>query len=255
MKKLSHAFTLALIALLLAANLASCTQEKPSDPDEKKTVDVIDDQKDSKKNDADGKKNTNDQKQDDKKPDETALSTDSIEKAIADAVGEDNYLCNIDIEKNWLENYYGFDMSKIEEYTAKQNAVSSVNLDTVLVLKVADGYADTAVELLNKSFDQTVSYVRQYPFGVAKVTNARIYKEGNYVLFVLAGASYDGDDAEEEEKLAVSEYEKIDASLSALFGEKPENLAVVPEDDGSSGGFDGGLILDDDDMDGIILGG
>jgi len=38
--------------------------------------------------------------------------------------------------------------------------------------------------------------------------NARIYKEGNYVMFILAGASYDGEDAEEEEKLAVANMPK-----------------------------------------------
>lgn len=178
---------------------------------------------------------------------ETTINVASIEKTIADVVGTDNYLCNTDIEENWLKNYYGFDMSKIEEFIAKQNAISSVNLDTVLVLKVSDDYADTAVELLNQSYDQTVGYIRQYAFGVSKVLNARIYKEGNYVMFILAGASYDGEDAEEEEKLAVSEYAKIDAALAKLFGSTPVNLAVVPEDDGNNGG----LIFDEemeDDM-------
>lgn len=178
---------------------------------------------------------------------ETTINVAAIEKTIADAVGADNYLCNTDIEENWLKNYYGFDMSKIEEFIAKQNAISSVNLDTVLVLKVSDDYADTAVELLNKSYDQTVGYIRQYAFGVSKVLNARIYKEGNYVMFILADASYDGEDAEEEEKLAVSEYAKIDAALAKLFVSTPVNLAVVPEDDGNNGG----LIFDEemeDDM-------
>ena len=187
---------------------------------------------------------------------ETTINVAAIEKTIADAVGADNYLCNTDIEENWLKNYYGFDMSKIEEFIAKQNAISSVNLDTVLVLKVSDDYADTAVELLNKSYDQTVGYIRQYAFGVSKVLNARIYKEGNYVMFILTGASYDGEDAEEEEKLAVSEYAKIDAALAKLFGSTPVNLAVVPEDDGNNGGFNGGLLIDEDMDDDIpMLGG
>lgn len=187
---------------------------------------------------------------------ETTINVAAIEKTIADAVGADNYLCNTDIEENWLKNYYGFDMSKIEEFIAKQNAISSVNLDTVLVLKVSDDYVDTAVELLNQSYDQTVGYIRQYAFGVSKVLNARIYKEGNYVMFILAGASYDGEDAEEEEKLAVSEYAKIDAALAKLFGSTPVNLAVVPEDNVNNGGFNGGLLIDEDMDDDIpMLGG
>lgn len=132
---------------------------------------------------------------------------------------------------------------------AKQNAISAVNLDTVIILETEDGYADTAVELLNESYSVSVSYIRQYAFGVGKVMNARIYKEGNYVMYILAGANYEGNDAEKEDEFAVSEYKKIDDALNSIFGEIPENLAVIPEDDGSSGG----LIIDDDMDDDIPM--
>ncbi len=166
----------------------------------------------------------------------TEISAADIEKKIAEAIG-DGYLCDTEIDPDWFQNYYGFDMTQIEEYAAKQNSISSVNPDTVIVLKVSDGYADAAVELLNTAFAQQVSYIRQYPFGVQKVMNARIFKNGNYVIYALAGQSYDGEDSEEELKLAESEYEKLDAAVKEIFGELPENLAVVPEDDGNSGGF------------------
>lgn len=245
MKKLS----LILAALILSASLASCAQngQKKNDdtkPDDTKIVDTID-----------GTKPSDTKANDTEKPKPSDITPASVEKAIADAVGADNYLCDVDIEKNWLENYYGLDMSKVGDYIAKQNSISAVNPDTVIVLNVADGYADTAVELLNKGYEQIVGYIRQYPFGVAKVLGARIYKEGNCVMYILAGAGYDGDDAEEEDKLAASEYAKIDASLEKLFGELPENLAVVPEDDGKSGGLIGFDDFDTDTDDGVILGG
>ena len=66
-------------------------------------------------------------------------------------------------------------------------------------------------------------------FGTAKVMNARIYQSGDYVLYIIAGASYDGEDSEAENKLAVSEYAKIDEALKSVLGTLPENLAVVPE--------------------------
>lgn len=166
----------------------------------------------------------------------TNVSASDIEKKIADAIG-DNYLCDTDFEEDWFKNYYGFDMSQIDEYVAKQNSIAAVNPDTVIVLKVKDGYADTAVDLLNTAYAQQVSYIRQYPFGVQKVMNARIFKNGNYVIYALAGASYDGEDAEEELKLAETEYAKIDAAVESVFGSVPENLAIIPEDDGNSGGF------------------
>lgn len=186
----------------------------------------------------------------------TATATPAeIEKKIADAIGKDNYLCDIDIDKDWLKNSFCLDLSKVESYVAKQNSISSVNPDTVIVLKVKDGYADEAVKTLNTTFAQMVSYIRQYPFGTAKVMNARLYQSGNYVIYVIAGASYDGEDAEAEAKLANTEYAKIDEAIKGVFGTLPKNMAVVPEDDGNNGG---GFIDPDDtnnDNDEILIGG
>lgn len=57
------------------------------------------------------------------------------------------------------------------------------------------------------------------------------------MIYVIAGASYDGEDSEAENKLAASEYAKIDEAVQSIFGTLPENLAVVPEDDGTAGGL------------------
>lgn len=221
---------LILTTLILALTLVSCGHKKQELPDSKPDTNASDTVI---------------------KPDngktESEITPVSVEKAIADAIGSENYLCDTDIDEAWLKNSFGFDMSKVKSYVAKQNSISAVNLDTVIILEVEDGYADTAVKILNDSYAQTVSYIRQYAFGVGKVLNARIYKEGSYVMYILAGALYDGDDAEKEDELAVSEYKKIDNALIVLFGETPKNLAVIPQDDGNSCG----LIIDgnmDDDV-------
>lgn len=194
---------------------------------------------------------TNDSQADKNNKNDTVITATptEIEQKIVDAIGEDNYLCDTDIEKEWLQNSFGLDLSSIESYVAKQNAISSVNPDTVIILKVKDGYADDAVKTLNTNFAQMVNYVRQYPFGTAKVLNARLYQSGNYVMYIIAGASYDGEDAEAEAELASSEYSKIDEAIKSVLGTLPENLATVPEDDGSAGG----LIVPEDDM--PVLGG
>lgn len=210
------------------------------------------DKKDDKKNDADQSKTV-------------TVTPAEIEKKIADAVGKDNYLCDTDIDKETFMAYYGLDESKIESFVAKQNAMTSLNLDKVIVLKVKDGYASTAVDKLNEDFAQFVSYIRQYPFGTAKVLNARLYQSGNYVVFVIAGASYDGEDTEAEAKLATTEYAKIDAAIKEVFGSLPKNSAVVPESNSNNTNNDnshntGGLVdpnedNNDDGENGIRIGG
>lgn len=169
-----------------------------------------------------------------KKDDDTISTTpQKIEEKIIEAIGKDNYLCDTEIDEDWLKNYFGLDLSKVESYVAKQNSISSVNLDTVVILKVKDGYADEAVKTLNKVFSQTVEYIRQYPFGTAKVLNGRIYQQGDYVIYIIAGANYDGEDLQEESKLAIEQYAKIDEALKEIFNKSLENLAIVPEENSS----------------------
>ena len=245
-------FTVILMALVMALSCAACsnTNKNTSNNNSGNTSSSTDTKKDDNKNSS-----KTDNKSDNKTDNKTDVkaTTDEIEKKIADAVGKDNYLCDTEVDKDTMTNYYGLDMTKVENYTAKQNAMSSMNPDTIVILKVKDGYAGKAVDALNESFAQSVSYVRQYPFGTQKVLNARIYQSGNYVMYILAGASYDGEDSDAEAKLAKSEYEKIDNAIKSIFGEVPLNSAIIPEqtDDDNNDNIDNNA----DDNGGILIGG
>jgi len=168
-----------------------------------------------------------------------------VEAAIAKALG-DGYLSTVDAPEDELFSTVvsTIDFSQVDDYVIKQATVSAVNPDTVVVLKCKSGYADTAVDLINESYAQILSYSRLYSFSVTKVEGARLYKIGDTVIFVIGGANAeDGASAEDEAKLAASEYEKIDNAIKELFGTLPENLAVVTEPDDSN---------DDDDDSGFF---
>lgn len=205
-----------ILAVLMVVSFAACGQNnKPTDPNDPEQ--------------------NNSQTNDDNH--QTVIPTpEEIEEKIKKALGDD-YSCNVDKEKDFLTGYWGLDLSQIESYVAKENAIASVNPDQIIILKVKDGYADKAVEALNAGFAQNVSYIRQYPFGTEKVLNGRIFKNGNYVALIIAGqTTEEGTTAEQEAKMAEEDYQKIDGVWEELFGEA-KNLAVVPEDDGSNGGL------------------
>lgn len=185
----------------------------------------------------------------DSKPTEVALK--DIEAAIVKALG-DGYLCTEDVpEDEILLSCIGWlDMDKIDEYIVKQPAVFAQ--DCVGIVKCKDGYADEAVKTLNERFAQNISYIRQYPFDVAKVEGTRIYKVGNIVMYITAGAAYEGDKKEEEAKLAAAEYVKIDNVMKELFGSVPENLAVMPKEEENNGGFN---FNEFDSDSGFVIGG
>ena len=78
-----------------------------------------------------------------------------IEQTIAAAVGSETYLCDTEIDKDWLQNGFGLDLSKVESYSAKQNSISSVNPDTVIVLKTKDGYANCFSQFVIDDYAET----------------------------------------------------------------------------------------------------
>ena len=209
-------FIALLLAALMVMSFAACSSNKNDDPKKPESS-----QTETNKTDDPGKKS------DEVK---TAAPKD-IEAAIAKALGNGD-LATVDVpeEEISLSALGRLDMTKVKSYVAKQAAVPSVDLDAIVIAECEDGYADEAVTLFNESYAQTVDYIRQYPFGVAKVEGARLYKVGNTVMLIIAGASAgDGASAEDEAKLAAAEYEKIDNALRDLFGTLPENLAVAPK--------------------------
>ena len=133
---------------------------------------------------------------------EKTVSPADIEAAIAKALG-DGYLCTVDVpdDELYTSPISWLDLEQVESYVAKRCA--SFGRDSVAIAKCKAGYADDAVKVFNEYYAQTISYIRQYPFDVAKVEGARIYKVGDIVMFILAGNIADSDaTAEDEAKLA-----------------------------------------------------
>lgn len=237
-------------AALMVMSLAGCSNSTNSSSDSSSTSSTVNsDAASDKTDDNSGSKPAD--SSDSNSDAEKSVSPADIEAAIAKALG-DGYLSTVDVPEDemYLSAMAEIDLSQVESYVAKIAVVSSVNLDTVVAIKCKPGYADTAVDALNSRYAQSISYIRQYPFSVAKVEGARLYKIGDTVIFVIGGANAeDGASAEDEAKLAASEYEKIDSAIKELFGTLPENLAVVTEpDDSNAGDDDGGFFNMTDDF-------
>lgn len=218
----------AIMAALLALSLTACgnSNEKTSGSDNSSSSST-------------GKPDNSSSSKPESKPDSPQTAEHSpkeIEAAIAKALG-DGYLCTADVpdEEIPLSCIGWLDLTKIDEYVVKQPTVYAQ--DAVGIVKCKAGYADDAAKILNDRFAQSISYIRQYPFDVAKVEGTRIYRYGDTLMYITAGAAATAEMSEEDAaKLADSEYKKIDKAMEDLFGKKLENLAVMPEETENSGG-------------------
>ncbi len=157
-----------------------------------------------------------------------AAEPKDIEAAIASKLGAD-YLSTVEVAADdlYLTPLADLDMTKIESYIVKQAEIPSVDTDKVVIAKCSDAaYADEVVKAFEADFQQTVHYIHQYPFGVAKVEGGKIYKIDNLVIYVIGGKSAGENDSDEAAaKLASDEYAKIDEAIKSVTGTIPENLA------------------------------
>lgn len=230
------------LAAIMVMSLAGCSNTTNSSADGSSTSSAVNSDSASDKADDSSASDSNAEKN---------VAPADVETAIAKALG-DGYLSTVDAPEDELFSTVvsTIDFSQVDDYVIKQATVSAVNPDTVVVLKCKSGYADTAVDLINESYAQILSYSRLYSFSVTKVEGARLYKIGDTVIFIIGGANADDNaSAEDEAKLAASEYEKIDNAIKELFGMLPENLAVVTEpDDSNANDDDSGFFSMTDDF-------
>ena len=190
---------------------------------------------------------TDDNKKDNNKKNNTevAMTAQEIMTGLKEKLGE-SFDCDTTEDESRMSGYWGLDMSKVEDWAAMSNSNSSLNPSTAVILKVKDGYAQDAAALLQRGYEQMLSYSRMYNMDLQKVLQARLFVNGNYVALLILGAQGDWEASDEEQaKFAADEAAKVDGVWKDIFG-SAENTINIPEDDGSSGGFNMDEIPDDD---------
>ena len=152
----------------------------------------------------------------------------------------DSYGCSADEEEAVFAGYYGLDLARINSWASQQHAVTAANMDMAIVIETKDGYAEEAAAALQKGFEQKAGYAQLYNMDLARIGEARLFVQGNFVALLLLGQRPDEEASQEEQaKFAAAEGEKVDAAWNAIFGEVPENIIVIPEPD--AGGQGGGM--------------
>lgn len=146
---------------------------------------------------------------------DVALS--DIQKAVQEHLGE-NYLPNMDIEEDQLENLIGLDNDEIEEYIA-QIPMISAHVDTFIAVKAKTGEADDVEDVLVKYRANIVENSLQYPGNIAKLNASEVVRHGDYVFFIMLGSFDEREDTSEAQQLefAQNEIKEIKEVISEFF--------------------------------------
>lgn len=93
------------------------------------------------------------------------LTAQEVLDKLKETLG-DSYGCDAQDDEDRMTNYYGLDMSQVDSWASEASSMSALDPSTAVVLKVKDGYADTAADLLRECYQQVLDYSKMYNMNV-----------------------------------------------------------------------------------------
>lgn len=146
------------------------------------------------------------------------LTAQEVLDKLKETLG-DSYGCDAQDDEDRMTNYYGLDMSQVDSWASEASSMSALDPSTAVVLKVKDGYADTAADLLRERYQQVLDYSKMYNMNVPMVDLAQDQQRHIVAADEQTGLLHDGDvTAEEEAQLAQDEAAKVDDAWKDIFG-------------------------------------
>ncbi len=143
-----------------------------------------------------------------------------LREAIATAYGDD-YLPDTDMTQEMIQNEFTLTPDMYEEIVA-QAPMIGFHPDRLVIVKASPDMADKVKQAFEAARESMINAQVQYPSNLAKVNEARVLQNGDYVCFMLLGAPYEGED--DSIKAADFAKEQIQIGINAFneFFEKSE---------------------------------
>lgn len=196
-------------AAMLAAVFTACSNDDQQKPEETTTTAADNQPQESGSDNEGGSENEGG----DNQAEDGAVQ--KILDAIKAAYGDD-YAPNTEIPEELLKDMYGLDPDTYTEAVGEMPMIST-NVDTVIIVKAANGKAGDVQAALNSYRDYLINESLQYPMNVAKVNATKVVANGDYVAFLLLGAMDERDDASDSERAEFAE-EQVQKGVDAFNG-------------------------------------
>lgn len=139
---------------------------------------------------------------------------DTILQNIRDAYG-DSYIPNVELPPELLESTYGLTAELYGEVRAEMAMISTFP-DTVIVVKAAQDKGDAVEQALATARENAISNTLQYPMNIPKTNATQVVRKGDYVAFLMVGATGDFDDVSSQEAREFAEAE-VQKGVDAFY--------------------------------------
>lgn len=121
----------------------------------------------------------------------------ALRNAVVEELGED-YWPEMSMPADVLEMQFGLTSDMYTDYMGEMPMMST-KVDTLLIVKAAEGKADAVEEALQNYRTDQIENSFQYPMNVGKVQGSMVEVMGDYICFVqLGGDTMDYEDGGDE---------------------------------------------------------
>ena len=138
------------------------------------------------------------------------LDMSNVKTIVTDLLG-DNYFPNMELDPEMLEFVTGITSDMYEDYFAEVPMISA-NVDTLIVVKAANGKVDAVEEALNGYRNAQVGNTMQYPQNVGKVQASKVERIGDYVIFTMLGGDI-GDILDQGDEAVIAYCQEVNDSV------------------------------------------
>lgn len=141
------------------------------------------------------------------------VSLTELYDAVKEAYGE-NYLPQMQYDTEIFENVFGINEELYEEFIAEAPMMSA-HVDTFVAVKAKEGKAEEVNQILKTYRDNMLENSLQYPMNLGKVEGARLYRNGDYIFYIILGgypedgSDVDAETAKEQNQIAIDAIEKF----------------------------------------------
>lgn len=113
-------------------------------------------------------------------------SAKTLAKAVKKAYGDD-YLPQFELDKDTIKSRYGVSSSWYSSAYAEVPMISA-QVDELVIFKAKNSASQKKILSAVKKYQKELKEsTMQYPMNVLKIQGSKIYKNGNYVCFIMLG--------------------------------------------------------------------
>ena len=144
----------------------------------------------------------------------------ALRAAVVEELGDD-YWPNMEMPAEYMESTFGLTSDMYEDFLGEMPMIST-NIDTLLIVKAAEGQADAVEEALINHQKNLQENTMQYPQNLDKIQASKVERIDNYVIFALLGGDVTGVEEQGSDAVIVYVQEQNQRALDVIRQNLPQ---------------------------------